>query len=344
MESVVRAAEDRLNIEKYSQVRRFIFLIVDDEPRWFSQFLPVLYGVIGQRADVMVTRTYEETLEFLFGVERESEIDARNYHLRGHGDDVVCLITDIFFPRGDEPASDAGRDLIRLTRMYYPRYPIIVASKAKEALDMEREAFVMPKGDPGSLEKLHDYIRNFTGMGDFLIRDENGIEIRRVRNIHEMYRLLEEAEGRTEEAEKLKERLDAYGAYDQFSTWLYMHSFRELGDTLRPIRLEGPRLIRTVKRHLRREILRMRYTPLVVDRIRVFTLSELVDVLRTVDPEKIQPLSDDDVFSSWLDRKGYPELAEELRPIHGSGDEMVRRLIERLEKWLEFYRVRGSAV
>jgi hypothetical protein len=69
--SVVRSAEDLLNIEKYSRARRFVFLIVDDEPRWFSQFLPVLYDIIGQRADVMITRTYEETLRFLFGVERE---------------------------------------------------------------------------------------------------------------------------------------------------------------------------------------------------------------------------------------------------------------------------------
>ena len=77
--SVVHAAEDRLNIGRPSDVRRFIFHIVDDEPRWFSQFLPVLYGIIGQRADVMITRTFEESLVFLFGVEEESRIDAKKY-------------------------------------------------------------------------------------------------------------------------------------------------------------------------------------------------------------------------------------------------------------------------
>jgi hypothetical protein len=93
--SVVRSAEDFLNISKYSKVRRYIFLIVDDEPRWFSQFFPILYDIIGQRADIMTVRTYEEALKFLFGVERESEIDARQYMSSGHGDDVVCLITDM---------------------------------------------------------------------------------------------------------------------------------------------------------------------------------------------------------------------------------------------------------
>jgi hypothetical protein len=46
IQSVVRAAEDQLNVNFYSKVRRYIFLIVDDEPRWFSQFLPVLYSII----------------------------------------------------------------------------------------------------------------------------------------------------------------------------------------------------------------------------------------------------------------------------------------------------------
>ena len=70
--SAVRAAEDLLNIRKHGRVRRFVFLVVDDEPRWFSQFLPVLYSIIGQRAAVRVTRTYEETIRFLFDVEGES--------------------------------------------------------------------------------------------------------------------------------------------------------------------------------------------------------------------------------------------------------------------------------
>jgi hypothetical protein len=73
LQSVVRAAEDLVNIRSASPAQRFIFLIVDDEPRWFSQFLPVLYNIIGQRADVMLARTYEETLRFLFGVEKEAE-------------------------------------------------------------------------------------------------------------------------------------------------------------------------------------------------------------------------------------------------------------------------------
>jgi len=335
--SVVRCAEDKLNIEKYSKARRFIFLIVDDEPRWFSQFLPTLYNIIGQRADVMITRTYEESLKFLFDVGNESEINEDDFFTHGHGDDVVCLITDIFFPKGRLLKSDAGKDLFNLISKYYPRIPIIIASKAKESYDLKDFAFIMPKGDEGSLQILKGYIHDFTGMGDFFIRSKTGKVNHRVRNIHELYEIMLKAEKNTEEALKLRDILETYGRKDYFSTWLYMHGFRELADKLRPKRDTGQRLVTILKRHLRREILRMNDTPLTIDGDKIFNLHDLLNTLRSIDTVKIQYYSDNDFFSNWLDRKGYSEIAEEFRPVHGSGDKLGKTLADIVEKWIERY-------
>jgi len=335
--SVVRAAEDLINIRRSSEVRRFIFLVVDDEPRWLSQFLPTLYNIIGQRADVMITRTYEQTSNFLFGVEEESLIDSRDYRSRGHGDDVVCLIADIFFPKGCLFNSDAGRDLVRLISRYYPRIPIIVASKAKEAEDLKKAAFLLPKGDPGSLQKLKDYIHDFSGMGDFLICDKSGLELHRVKNIQGLYRILFAAEKDTKRGRELRKILESYGQKDKFSTWLYMHSYQELGDILRPKRSQGRRLITLLKKHLKEEIRQLKAAPLMVDGTKVFSLEDLLQALRTISPDIIQPFSDNDIISSWLDRKGFSELAEELRPIHGSGLKLSETLVAIIEKWQKVY-------
>jgi hypothetical protein len=341
MSSVVRAAEDLLNIEKYSRAPRFIFHIVDDEPRWFSQFLPILYGIIGQRADVKITRTYEESLRFLFGVDDESRIEPERYAFRGHGDDVVCLIADIFFPKGDDLQSAAGLDLIRLVNTYYPRIPVIIASKAKEALEFKDLGFILPKGDPGSLQKLRDYILNLTGMGDFLVYAEDGRELRRAKDIRGICRLLLEAEGDTAEGRELQAILESYGKKDKFSTWLYMHSYRELGDRLRPRRGRGRQLITMLKRHLRLEIARVERMPLLIGGRQVLNLDDLEAALETLPVPVIQPFSDDDIISSWLDRKGFPELAEELRPIHGSGPSLRQILTEIVGRWSKIYEDRA---
>jgi hypothetical protein len=342
--SVVRSAEDLLNIEKYSRVRRFIFHIIDDEPRWFSQFLPVLYNIIGQRADVMITRTYEESLKFLFGVEEESQICKKDYLAQGRGDDVVCLITDIFFPKGSELQSKAGLDIIRLVNTYYPRIPVIIASKANEALELRNLGFILPKGDPGSLEKLKDYILSFTGLGDFLIHGSEGQEMSRAKDIYGICQILLKAEEETPQGLKLRKILESYGEKDKFSTWLYMHSYRELGDRLRPRRGRGRELIAILKRHLQAEIARIDSTPLVIDGEKIFSLYDLRAALQNLDAPRIQPYSDNDILSSWLDRKGYSELAEDLRPIHGSGPKLCQTLMEIVEKWIKVYKQRNLNV
>jgi hypothetical protein len=339
--SAIRAAEDLINIKQDSTLRRFIFHVVDDEPRWFSQFLPLLYGIIGQRADVMISRTYEESLYFLFGVEEESKICLESRLSRGYGDDVVCLITDVFFPKGEELQSDAGRDLIRIVNKHLPRIPIIIASKAKEAQELCDLGFVLPKGDPGSLQKLREYILNFTGIGDLVLFDEEGREFRRARNIHEICAILRDAEQDTETGRRLRTILECYGEKDKFSTWLYMHSFRELGDRLRPRKSHGRELVTLLKRNLQREISRLERTPLLMGPMKIANLADLLSALRSLRPETIQPYSDNDIVSSWLDRRGYSELAEDLRPVHGSGEELRRTLVEIVEKWTAIYRGRS---
>jgi hypothetical protein len=339
--SVIRAAEDFLNIERRAGTRRFIFHLVDDEPRWCSQFLPVLYGIIGQRADVRITRTYEDSLRFLFGVESESEIREEGYRRLGHGDDVVCLIADIFIPKGNDLQGGAGRDLIRLVNRYYPRIPVIIASKTKEAQDMKPLGFALPKGDPASLGQLKDYILDLTGLGDFLVQDEHGRELRRAKDLRGICRILEEAEGETAPGRRLQSILEAYGERDKFSTWLYMHSYSELGDRLRPRRSRGRRMIHLLKKYFRDEIDRMERTLLRLGPEKISSLSDLRSALQTLDPAVIQPYSDNDVLSSWLDRRGFPELAEELRPIHGSGPNLSRTLSRVIEKWIRNYRQRG---
>jgi hypothetical protein len=337
---VVRAAEDLLNVEKYSKARRFIFHIVDDEPRWFSQFLPVLYEIIGQRADVRISRTFEESLEFLFGVKTEARIPEKDYRLRGHGDDVVCLIADIFFPRGNDLQSAAGRDLIRLVSRKYPRIPIIIASKAKEALELKESGFSLPKGDPGSLQKLKDYILSFTGLGDFIVYDTDGQELDRAKDLQGIRRILLEAEKDTKRGRQLREILEAYGKKDKFSTWLYMHSYRELADRLRPRRSRGHELVKLLKDDLLKEMKRAERTPLIIDGQKIADLPDLFKALKILDPEKIQPYSDNDIISSWLDLRGYPELAENLRPFHGSWPKLIHSILQIVENWIPVYEER----
>jgi hypothetical protein len=79
-----------------------------------------------------------------------------------------------------------------------------------------------------------------------------------------------------------------------------------------------------------------------MDGIKVFNLDDLLQALRTISPDIIQPFSNNDIISSWLDRKGFSELAEELRPIHGSGEKLSEILAAIVEKWQKAYARKNS--
>jgi hypothetical protein len=96
-------------------------------------------------------------------------------------------------------------------------------------------------------------------------------------------------------------------------------------------------MIAVLKKYMKEEVLRMASTPLYIDGKKASDLKGLLHLLKIADPREIQILSNNDVFSSWLDRKGYTELAEELRPIHGTGQTLIKSLTSLIEKWMPAY-------
>src|SRR4030042_6476150 len=107
-------------------------------------------------------------------------------------------------------------------------------------------------------------------MGDFLVSCHEGRELHRAKNIQEICGILLQAENDNEEARRLRQILENYGDKDKFSTWLYMHSYRELGDRLRPRRSRGRELITLLKRNLQVEIGALAQTPLAMGGKKVF--------------------------------------------------------------------------
>ena len=310
MPAVMRHAEDLHNLEYHKRARRCIFLVVDDELRWFSQFLPVLYRIIGQRAGVMMARTYEEAREIL----------------DQHGSDVVCLITDMLFPMGGKITADAGRRLVLSTKKKWPRIPIIVASKMAKAEELQRSALILPKGDPGYVEILDQYVHDFTGIGDFLFVHE-GKMWRCAKTLAELGQAIADAP---------VELLDEYAEKDYFSTWLYMHGFRDLADRLVVRQDRGEELRDVLTSNLERELVKVERLELVLQNRdkevvgRARTVDELVELVARVDLRTLKEYSKKDHFSMWLMRKGHPEVADRVRPIHGAGEELREEILAAL--------------
>ena len=129
------------------------------------------------------------------------------------------------------------------------------------------------------------------------------------------------------------ELLEEYAANDYFSTWLYMHGFKNLADRLAQRDDHGETmrgvLLSTLEQEVaivkEQELLLLNGNKEIVGRAK--TLDELQALVRDVDGKVLQEHSANDVFSMWLMRKGYPELADRIRPIHGEGETLREQLL-----------------
>ncbi|MFH0817169.1 MAG: hypothetical protein V1909_00880 [Candidatus Micrarchaeota archaeon] len=318
---LVRVVEDKKNLEAGSVAKRFLFLVIDDQPCWFSQFLPSLYKIIGKRADVVIARTFEEAQEII----------------NMHGENIAGVITDLIFPKGDNENNVSGPEIIDLIQEGYPRIAIAVASQAAEQFPIPR-VLLIPKGREGSLAALQKFLKDYAGLGDFVFT-YGGREIGRARNIFELQKLIQEKE------QLPAHILEKYGKKDFFSTWFYMHGYDELGDKVRPTHHSGERMREFLLEQIGDEIAIIKSLPLVFEwterddgkrqkRVEVNSLKELYDNLDNLPDKLIGKFASGDGFSTWLMIKGYSELADALRPLSGKEHELKNSLKVEIGKWL----------
>jgi hypothetical protein len=137
------------------------------------------------------------------------------------------------------------------------------------------------------------------------------------------------------------EVLELYAGRDYFSTWLYMHGFGGLGDLLRPRQDRGQELREVLLQSIDRELEDVARQPFIFldDEGRTvaeaWSLAELAGQIRKIDIATLESYSHIDGFSTWLMRKGYTRLADELRPLHTEGEELRERILRLVEKELE---------
>ena len=120
-----------------------------------------------------------------------------------------------------------------------------------------------------------------------------------------------------------------------------MHGYEELGDFLRIRKESGEEMRNILLSSIDAELekvadLSFRF---VDERGRVvetaYTPEELVEKIKTIDIGVLELNSNEDGFSTWLMRKGYTELADELRPLKGEGNELREKCLEILNKGLK---------
>ena len=234
--AIVQAVEDRLNVEQDTRIGVPVFLVVEDNVRFYSAFLPVIYSEVHNlsesvqfeagnrlqrimrmraRPKILLTTTYESALR-----------DFRKYRAS-----IMGVFSDMQFPRDGVSDPDAGRALVQAIRDLEPETPISLQSSHEEnrATAEELNVGFLLKGSPDFLHQLRRYLAEHLFFGEFVFRDRSGQEVARAADLKELVDRLRSVP---------EECVEYHALRHDFSRWLRARAEFGLAGQLRPRLLE----------------------------------------------------------------------------------------------------------
>ncbi|HUK52883.1 MAG TPA: PEP/pyruvate-binding domain-containing protein [Candidatus Binatia bacterium] len=231
--AIVNYIEDKRNVQHDAQAMGVpVLLVVEDNIRYSSSFLPVIYTeLISQsrrviqegmnvahklvrmraRPKILLCSTFEEAAE----------------QVRKYQDYLLGIVSDVEFPSAGALSPEAGFQLAHLARDLVPDLPVVLhSSRTKFRTRAHEEGFAfLRKRSPTFLRDLRRVMTQQFGFGDFVFRVPGGAEVGQASDLSEL-----EAQLRSVPAESV-----AYHAErNHFSRWLRARTEFALAQKLRP--------------------------------------------------------------------------------------------------------------
>ena len=247
--AIVKYVEDRRNVEHDASMMGVpVVLVVEDNIRYYSSFLPLMYTeLIGQtrrviqegvnlahklmrmraRPKILLSSNFEEA--YAFAVRYQE-------HLLG-------IVSDVEFPWGGALNADAGFELARRVRELVPDLPIVLQTSRtayRQQAYAEGYAFLR-KRSPTFLRDLRKLLTQEFAFGDFVFRTADKTEVARATDLNSLEECL-----RTVPVESIA----YHGQRNHFSRWLTARTESALAQKLRPRKVSDFATVEDLRKNL----------------------------------------------------------------------------------------------
>lgn len=236
--AIIKMLEDKMNArEDILGIGVQAILLVEDNVRFYSAYLPDLYRIVIQQSNEFVREALNEQQRMLRKRARPKILFARSYAealstYELYKDNLLGIISDVAFRRSDsltEIDTCAGLELCSLVLKDRPTMPIVLQSTN---LDNREDAAGMGadfihKKSKNLLRELAHFINRRMAFGDFIFYDpQTGAEVARVHDLRQMQEAIEAIP---------TEIMMYYTARNMLSKWLYARGIFSLAHMLRAV-------------------------------------------------------------------------------------------------------------
>ena len=197
--SMIKLLEDRVNIENDTRIALTrAILLVEDSPKYYSRYLPLLYGsVLDQTKRILEDVSTDDLYKVLRIRVRPKVLLASNYEealelYQRYKQFMLCLISDVKFFKKGKMFDDAGVQLVEHVRKETPNLPVILQSYETANAEVAKKLNVafIDKNSESLMQEIKNFLNNYLGFGDFVFRDEVGNPITVASNLEEFEKAL----------------------------------------------------------------------------------------------------------------------------------------------------------
>ena len=248
--AIVKYIEDKRNVLHDTRAMGVpVLLVVEDNIRYYSSFLPVIYTELIKQSRRVIQEGINVAHKLVRMQARPKILLSSNFEdaaqlVQEYRDYLIGLVSDVEFPWEGKLSPEAGFELARMMKALVPDVPVVLQTSRTEFRPRALAAgySFLRKRSPTLLKDLRRILTEQVGFGDFVFRLPDLQEVGRAKDLNELEEQLE-----TVPAESLMYHAQS----NHFSHWLMARTEFALAAKLRPRKVsdfDGPE-------HLRRDVI-----------------------------------------------------------------------------------------
>src|SRR5579863_9755281 len=245
--AIVKYIEDKRNVLHDTRAMGVpVLLVVEDNIRYYSSFLPVIYTELIKQSRRVIQEGINVAHKLVRMQARPKILLASNFEdaaqlVQQYREYIFGLVSDVEFPWDGKLSPEAGFELARMVKSLTPDVPVVLQTSRTEFRPRAHaEGFsFLRKRSPTLLKDLRRILTDQFGFGDFVFRMPDQREVGRARDLNELEEQLQTIPA---------ECLMYHAQRNHFSHWLMARTEFALAAKLRPRKVSdfsGPEHLRS---------------------------------------------------------------------------------------------------
>ena len=270
--AIIKSIEDKKNISKdvkTADVRTVLF--IEDNPRYYSSILPVLYKEIISNTKKLIDKSLNNSQKILHMRARPKIILLKNYddaikYINKYRFNILGIISDLRYPYKKDKHYLSGLKLINYLNKIDSAIPIILQTTEKNIPKELKESSikVIQKNSTVLFKQLQSFMIDELGFGDFKFRSPNGKIINKAKNINDLISKIKKVKS---------DSIKFHASKNHISNWLATRGEFKLSSSFREIRKNDFKNIDKRKEH---------YLDLLSENINISAKTKIVEFSKKI--------------------------------------------------------------